>query len=262
METLIVIIIVLVGIGYLLKYLRQREIEKFMDSDMADFQTFQITQKKSTKEPVSQDKILAKAEAYAALNPDAVKLNRSKEDDTDLIDPTVAPDPRLYSQKPDPFDEVTRHMLARLNEVTSDEIAVLWQVPLSEIAFIDDDPSANYKLSTHHIRYLLYKTKDMSLICGVQHQDRGSQGKPGGDFVKGVFQDLGLPLLEFPVSADISELEIRDQLDPILVSRESKTCPKCGQNMNLRRAVKGKHQGKMYWVCAQFPGCRAVIQLT
>lgn len=39
-------------------------------------------------------------------------------------------------------------------------------------------------------------------------------------------------------------------------------CPKCGGEMVLRTARKGKNAGKQFWGCAQFPKCRAVKQLS
>jgi len=39
----------------------------------------------------------------------------------------------------------------------------------------------------------------------------------------------------------------------------SKTCPRCGKQMILRTAKKGKHAGEKFWGCSGFPDCRTIL---
>ncbi len=39
------------------------------------------------------------------------------------------------------------------------------------------------------------------------------------------------------------------------------TCPKCGSEMILRTAKKGKNTGKQFWGCSRFPNCRGVLKI-
>jgi restriction system protein len=39
----------------------------------------------------------------------------------------------------------------------------------------------------------------------------------------------------------------------------SKTCPRCGKQMVLRTAKKGKHAGEKFWGCTGFPDCRTIL---
>ena len=41
----------------------------------------------------------------------------------------------------------------------------------------------------------------------------------------------------------------------------AKPCPKCGSEMALRQAKKGKHAGNQFWGCTNFPKCRKVLNL-
>jgi hypothetical protein len=259
MEGLIIFILLLAGIVYLFRYLRRREIEAFMDADMSDFQSFKATQ--ARKEP---DPLAAKAQAFAALNPNVVKLAVSEAgtegiDATEEIDALNVPDPTLYHARREAFDEVTRNILVQLSKVVPKGITLLTNVPLSDIARADTG-DAKYRLSSNRVSYLLCHSTDMSVICGLQFRDLGVTGTQGVDFVKGVFSDIDKPLLEFPLSNDISEAEIRDKLDPVLVGREVHLCPKCGESMSIRKALRGKNAGNIFWVCTQFPGCRGVIR--
>jgi restriction system protein len=38
------------------------------------------------------------------------------------------------------------------------------------------------------------------------------------------------------------------------------SCPKCGSEMVLRTAKKGKYAGQKFWGCSEFPKCRSVIK--
>jgi len=40
------------------------------------------------------------------------------------------------------------------------------------------------------------------------------------------------------------------------VSFSEDRCPNCGSSMRLRRAGRGRHAGRQFWGCAQFPRCR------
>jgi len=37
------------------------------------------------------------------------------------------------------------------------------------------------------------------------------------------------------------------------------TCPKCGSEMKLRIAKKGKYAGQEFWGCSNFPDCRGIL---
>lgn len=43
---------------------------------------------------------------------------------------------------------------------------------------------------------------------------------------------------------------------------DTKVCPKCGAEMMLRKARKGKNAGKEFWGCSGFPKCRNVIEVS
>lgn len=255
MKTLFVIGLIIVGIIYLLRYLRQREVNAFLDTDMMDFQTFDLQQKKEQKTP---DPLMARAEAYAAVHPGVVKLKRNEAAPGEEL-PTYVPDPTLYVLKEQVFDEVTRNMLVNLVDIVPESVCVLFDVPLSEFVYAEKDENAAHRLSTNRIAFLLCNRDDLSVICGVQLKGNGATAH-GPDFVKSVFSDIGRPLLEFPLSGDISEFEIRDRLDPVLLSREKRICPKCGESMNVRKAVKGRNAGDVFWVCRRFPACRGVVR--
>ncbi len=50
------------------------------------------------------------------------------------------------------------------------------------------------------------------------------------------------------VSDDASASEVKGRL-----------CPKCGKRMGKRRVRKGKHAGRLFWACGDYPACRTLI---
>jgi hypothetical protein len=42
---------------------------------------------------------------------------------------------------------------------------------------------------------------------------------------------------------------------------EDKVCPKCGNQMVLKTAKKGKYKGQQFWGCKNFPKCREIINI-
>ena len=38
------------------------------------------------------------------------------------------------------------------------------------------------------------------------------------------------------------------------------SCPKCGSNMVLRTAKKGKFTGQKFWGCSGFSGCKSIVK--
>ena len=38
------------------------------------------------------------------------------------------------------------------------------------------------------------------------------------------------------------------------------SCPKCGCEMVLRTAKKGKYAGQKFWGCSRFPGCKSILK--
>jgi hypothetical protein len=134
-------------------------------------------------------------------------------------------------------------MLVLLGKVAPKGVWVLLQVPLFE--FVQNDTAESSNLTAIRGHYLLCDATTLAAICAVQHRDTGAAERQGVDHVKRVFVDIGLPLLEFPVNKNISEHQMRHQLDPILATSDVKACPSCRGPMTIRKANKGKRFGSI-----------------
>lgn len=254
MKGFTIFLLLVVGIVYLFRWLRQREIDAFRDADVAEFQTHALTRRKTAAPDT--DKAMARAEAFAALNPDIVRLERPATEMQDELLTAQAPDPTLYQLKTHAFDEVTKNLLVQLGKVLGPAYQCLTNVPLSDFVRVTDGNELNLK--TRQVPYLVVARGSLEVVCGLQLKD-GAAGSV--DYLKSVFADIGRPLLEFPVSADISEAEVREALAAVFGLEDQQDCPRCGQSMTLRTATKGKNAGVVFWVCTQFPGCRGVVRI-
>ncbi|MFT7221744.1 MAG: hypothetical protein ACI8Z1_003366 [Candidatus Azotimanducaceae bacterium] len=234
-----------------LRYIRKREVERFMEVDMVDFQTFD-QQQRSKPDPLK-----AKVEAFAAMNPNVVSLKSAEEvDEPNPVSAFSHPDPALFLLKGSPFDELTSHLFEILKQILPESFVPLRDVSLSDFIRVESNADATYRLNTTKIAYLICSLPSLRPVCGLILKG----GEQSQDFVRAAFTDVGLPLLQFPATLSLSEAEVRDQLDPVLLTQEKHHCPKCKQTMTIRRAVKGKHAGNIFWVCSGFPVCRGVIR--
>lgn len=63
---------------------------------------------------------------------------------------------------------------------------------------------------------------------------------------------LGAPLKPAPAVADMQPAG----------QMHGKTCPVCNATMQERRAGKGAHEGRMFWVCSEYPSCKSVVPVS
>jgi restriction system protein len=80
----------------------------------------------------------------------------------------------------------------------------------------------------------------------TQEAKRFAKGKP-------IQLITGNQLVKF-----ISNVKISDTADAPVEPKMS--CPKCGSDMVLRTAKKGKYAGQKFWGCSDFPLCRSIIK--
>jgi hypothetical protein len=107
-------------------------------------------------------------------------------------------------------------------------------------------------LQNQQVAFLICERDDLSVIAGVELQVSAS------DFLSEVFDSTNTPLLLLPHTITRAEFRLKLAQIPI---RNQRTCPKCGQLMQQRKAAKGKNAGRQFWVCSAFPGCRSVLKI-
>jgi hypothetical protein len=101
----------------------------------------------------------------------------------------------------------------------------------------------------------------MKVVAGIEFQS-GSDKTKEIEILQNIFEQIGKPLLLFPQRNQIPVREVKQKLALIRSELDStRICRKCGRQMTLKKAVKGKNVGKRFWICVGFPGCKGVVRL-
>lgn len=153
------------------------------------------------------------------------------------------------------------------------------------------------KIRSKHVDFLLCEPDTVRPRLVVELDDASHRRKDRRErdrFVDEAFAAAGLPILHVPAAAAYSIGEVRSKIEglvppeassvgtppaseqpPSITDRKSATtssttpdsggasvapsCPKCHAAMVKRKAAKGKHAGKRFWACANYPKCREII---
>nr|CRH07313.1 Conserved protein of unknown function. Containing DNA topoisomerase, type IA, Zn finger domain [Candidatus Magnetococcus massalia] len=74
-------------------------------------------------------------------------------------------------------------------------------------------------------------------------------------------------VIEEPDEADLPEPTLEPKptppvQDPHAAAKPTRTCPKCGKGMQRKKVVKGRHAGRRFWVCTDYPDCQTAVPIT
>ena len=122
----------------------------------------------------------------------------------------------------------------------------------------------------------------MSVACAIELDDGSHNSKrrqEKDEFLKGVCEAAGVPLIQVPAKSGYVISEVRRLLPTSLTNTDStdpdkkvptiphapessgKVCPNCSSDMVKRVAKKGNHAGKQFWACSAFPKCKTIEEI-
>lgn len=168
-----------------------------------------------------------------------------------------------------------------LQLVAKDRALVCAKVNLADIFFVprggEGQQSYRNKIDRKHVDFLLCEPTTMKPMVAIELDDASHQRADRVErdqFVDGVFQSAGLPLLHVAVRQGYNVAEIAAALTPYLspgptpkalptqaippAPSDTPKCTKCGTPMVQRTATKGENKGRTFWGCANYPRCREV----
>ncbi len=157
--------------------------------------------------------------------------------------------------------------------------------------------SAHNKIDRKHLDFVILRKDDLSVAAVAELDDKTHQRKDRESrdaFLNNVFAAIDIPLLRFPARKSYAVEEVKSRfleaLSPTVNSENNEMpcttsnvdesavsanespmpdvhtdgsgvpcCEKCGADMVKRQARKGKHAGKWFWACTEFPKCRSVV---
>lgn len=166
-----------------------------------------------------------------------------------------------------------------LKGAISDDCYIVCKIRLADIIKVDRNlPRSEYqtafnKIQSKHVDFVICNSSDMSTYCVIELDDK-SHGKPSrqarDDFVDSALKWAGIPILHIPVKKSYNTTELQEYFINIQSQESPKpenfedgnmTCPKCGAEMILRTAQKGKNAGNQFWGCTNYPNCREIINI-
>ena len=128
-------------------------------------------------------------------------------------------------------------------------------------AIVRCDPQLQNRLLQKSISFVLCHPASLTIIAGFQLKAASSDAKSDYDLKTRIFEQIGVPLITFPMIAGISATEILDQLGPSLIEQDF-GCPRCGGGMELRKVARGKNAGQTFKVCRRYPACKGRLQIS
>jgi hypothetical protein len=158
-----------------------------------------------------------------------------------------------------------------LQETVSDRAILCPKVRLGDVFSVTAKGKNFYfylnRINQKHVDFLLCDPDTMRPIVAIELDDNSHERedrKARDAFVDQVYQAASLPLLHVPVQRVYKDLEILLapylQPEPIIHSSTRPVCPRCSRPMIVRKANSGKTVGEQFWVCSNYPDCRAILR--
>jgi hypothetical protein len=185
-----------------------------------------------------------------------------------------------YQKSETLFTPAERSFLGVLHQAVGENATIFGKVRVADVV----EPKAGLglsarqkafnKISAKHFDFLLCDKEDMSVACAIELDDGSHNSKrrqERDEFLKGVCETAGVPLIQVPAKSAyvISEvrgllpryLTVKDTLEPgpspapaiEKPENNGKICPNCSTAMVKRVAKNGKHAGKQFWACKAYP---------
>jgi|TARA_Y100000310_G_scaffold330200_1_gene401465 hypothetical protein len=229
---------------------RRREIDAFMAADLVDLSAGEQDQEANESAAWGEARVVGQT---AAAPSSVVAIG------TDYQIEEIA----TFRQKDGVFDDVTRSFLTALDQVLDDHYRAFAQVPVKELVKEVSPGKVPAPAMEKVVSIVICKKSNLSLVCGILLHDKSPRARHQSWLLENVFTQIGRPLLSFPLETDYSPAEIDEQLDKVMHrSFLNRNCPRCGANMALKKALRGKNSGRSFWVCRNFPDCRGIVSIS
>ena len=226
----------------LFRYMRKREIEAFMEADLSEFQGFASRRDDVQPVPAAQEEVAAATNVVSLTSARSVR------------EPEIR-----FSARDALFDEIHRNFLLVLEQVLDNRFRVFVHVPLSDFLRVE---TGNIDLRQRAVSFLVCDRDKLRIACGIMLQGTSPTEVSHFKFLEDAFGQIEKPLVTFPMLTDYSHREVSETIsDALKASLKTRTCPKCGGDMIVRKATKGANAGKSFWVCKDFPSCKGILRV-
>ena len=226
----------------LFRYIRKREIEAFMEADLSEFQGFASRRDDVEVVPAPKEDVAAATNVVSLTSARSIR----------------EPDIR-FTARSSVFDEIHRNFLAVLEQVLDNRFRVFVHVPLSDFLRVE---TGNIDLRQRAISFLVCDRDKLRIACGIMLQGASPTEVAHFKFLEDAFGQIEKPLVTFPMLTEYSHKEVNETVGEALkASLKTRTCPKCGGDMVVRKATKGANAGRSFWVCKDFLSCKGIMRV-
>jgi ssDNA-binding Zn-finger/Zn-ribbon topoisomerase 1 len=183
------------------------------------------------------------------------------------------------------FTPAERSFLGVLHQAVGTNAMVFGKVRVADVVETasglrwSDRLRAFNRISAKHFDFLVCDSNNLSVLCAIELNDASHNSKrrqERDEFLKGVCEAAGVPLIQIPAKSAYIISEVRSILPRYLTVKDtpdpkplpapaiqesentSKVCPNCSTVMVKRVAKNGKHAGKQFWACKAYPKCKTI----
>ena len=233
-----------------------------------------------------------KAESRGCLSvlfPFLRQKQASQEEYEQALQVKPAPEVSPYRLRDDFLSPAELSFYKVLSAALGEGFVVQSKVRLADIFFVarSGDYMRHFnRISQRHVDFLVCDADNMKPLCGVELDDASHRRKARqarDKLVEQVFQAAKFPLVRFPVQQAYNTREVAARIGQAIRAHASSgetaaspapqtaggakatdapLCPKCGIPMVVRTVTRGKHKGKQFYGCVNYPRCREVKPLS
>ena len=198
-----------------------------------------------------------------------------------------------YQKQPTLFSPAERSFLGVLDQAIGDQFRIMGKVRLVDVIKVRPrlDASARQiafnKIQSKHLDFVACDPADLSIQFAVELHDKSHGHKKRQErdaFIDAAMNAAGVPIIHFPARKSYSIQDVRDKISahfgepeaavgadvngtvtpeadtlPSQSDGDAPLCTKCGGDMVLRKASKGKNAGNEFWGCSNYPKCRTIV---
>ena len=191
-----------------------------------------------------------------------------------------------FEKQPALFTPAERSFVGVLEQVLEDEYRVFGKVRLADVLRVrrglssSERQGAFNRISRKHLDFVVCAADTLDLICAVELDDKSHSEKARqarDTFLEEALEAAGVPLVRFPAKQAYKLSDVQGKLrqslsvtTPSPVARaktqtenpnSERVCPKCGAELVVKTAKRGKNAGQKFLACSTYPSCKATLSL-
>lgn len=166
-----------------------------------------------------------------------------------------------------------------LERAAASDFKTLAKVRIADLLFVprqENFHAYQNKINRKHADFVLCDPATMKPQLVIELDDASHQRPDRRErdrFVDDAFAAAGLPILHVKVQGSYSVANLAQKIELAVsqntIARSSPLsgqdgppdCPKCNTAMTQRTAKRGRHAGKRFWACTNYPNCREIISI-